>query len=148
MSTTSLVSADHRDEHLVPIRQHKPSFFQIHRRSLILCGALLVMVGIVHALNFHGWPGRVNDDEGTYVAQAWAIIYQGSLAHYTYAYDHPPLGWILIALYAWLTDGFDRTSTALMVGRELMLVQGPRQVQELFALTGTQDKFDWVPAPS
>ena len=80
------------------------------------------MVGIAHALNFHGWPGRVNDDEGTYVAQAWAIIYQGSLAHYTYAYDHPPLGWILIAIYAWLTDGFDRTSTALMVGRELMLI--------------------------
>ena len=23
-----------------------------------------------------------------------------------------------------------------------------RQIQDLFALTGTQDKFDWVPAPS
>ena len=34
------------------------------------------------------------------------------------------------------------------VGRELMLVQGPRQIQDLFTLTGTQDKFRWVPAPS
>ena len=34
------------------------------------------------------------------------------------------------------------------VGRELMLVQGPRQIQDLFTLTGTLDKFDWVPAPS
>jgi anti-anti-sigma factor len=30
------------------------------------------------------------------------------------------------------------------VGRELRLVQGPQPIQDLFALTGTQDKFDWV----
>jgi len=29
-------------------------------------------------------------------------------------------------------------------GRRLALVQGPRPIQDLFALTGTQDKFDWV----
>ena len=34
------------------------------------------------------------------------------------------------------------------VGRELMLIQGPRQIQELFVLTGMQDQFDWVQAPS
>ena len=34
------------------------------------------------------------------------------------------------------------------VGRQLVLVQGPPQIQDLFELTGTQDKFDWVPAPS
>ena len=34
------------------------------------------------------------------------------------------------------------------VGREIQLVQGPQQIQDLFELTGTQDKFDWVPAPS
>ena len=100
----------------------RPSFFTLHQKSLILGGLLIVAVGLVHALNMHGWPGRVNDDEGTYVAQAWAVVYRNSLAHYTYAYDHPPLGWIVIACYAWLTDGFARTSTALMVGREVMLL--------------------------
>jgi anti-anti-sigma factor len=34
------------------------------------------------------------------------------------------------------------------LGRQLQLVQGPRQIQDLFTLTGTQDKFEWVPAPS
>src|SRR5215210_490879 len=34
------------------------------------------------------------------------------------------------------------------VGRQLMLIQGPRPIQDLFAITGTQDKFDWVQAPS
>ena len=34
------------------------------------------------------------------------------------------------------------------VGRELVLVQGAQHIQDLFALTGTQDKFNWVSAPS
>ena len=34
------------------------------------------------------------------------------------------------------------------VGRELALVQGPRHIQDLFELTGTQDKFDWVDGSS
>jgi anti-anti-sigma factor len=33
-------------------------------------------------------------------------------------------------------------------GRRIALVQGPRQVQDLFQLTGTRDRFDWVPAPA
>ena len=36
---------------------------------------------------------------------------------------------------------------ARQAGRRLVLVEGPRHIQELFELTGTQDKFDWVPAP-
>ena len=32
-------------------------------------------------------------------------------------------------------------------GRRLVLVEGPENIQDLFKLTGTQDKFDWVPAP-
>ncbi len=98
------------------------NLWALHRTSLLVGGALLLAVGTAHVLNMQGWPGRVNDDEGTYVAQAWAIIHDGSLAHYTYAYDHPPLGWLVIAFYAWLTDGFGRTASALMVGRELMLI--------------------------
>lgn len=31
-------------------------------------------------------------------------------------------------------------------GRRLVLVQGPRAIQDLFELTGMQDHFDWVPA--
>ena len=37
---------------------------------------------------------------------------------------------------------------ARQAGRRLALVQGPPQVQELLRLTGTHDRFDWVPAPS
>jgi anti-anti-sigma factor len=35
---------------------------------------------------------------------------------------------------------------ATQTGRELQLVQGPQHIQDLFQLTGTEDKFEWVEA--
>jgi 4-amino-4-deoxy-L-arabinose transferase-like glycosyltransferase len=95
---------------------------RMHRASLTALGLALVLVGLATAWNLQGWPGRVDDDEGTYVAQAWAMISQHHLASYTYWYDHPPLGWAQIAGYIWLTDGFARYPSAVMAGREFMLV--------------------------
>ncbi len=91
-----------------------------HRVSAILLAILLVVVGLATAWNLEGFPGRVDDDEGTYVAQAWAVIYTHTLTHYSYWYDHPPLGWIQIAAFAWVTDGFNRVTDAVYVGREFM----------------------------
>lgn len=100
----------------------KPSRWAVHRRSLYVLTPLLVLAGLVNGWNLHGWPGRINDDEGTYVNQAWAMLDHGGLSHYTYWYDHPFLGWAIIAGYAGLTDGFDRAPSAVMVGREVMLI--------------------------
>ncbi len=66
-------------------------------------------------------PQRL-DDEGTYTAQAYALGAFGELAHYTYWYDHPPLGWIQIAGWTWATGAFDRYATAVSAGREAMLL--------------------------
>jgi hypothetical protein len=66
-------------------------------------------------------PQRV-DDEGTYVAQAWAVQHWHTLGHYTYWYDHPPLGWLLLAGWTSLTGAFGRATTAIAAGREFMLV--------------------------
>lgn len=35
---------------------------------------------------------------------------------------------------------------AQKLGRRIVLVEGPKHIQELFALTGMQDKFEWVEA--
>jgi hypothetical protein len=92
-------------------------------RDWTIITILLVVVGYVHARHMSVTPALVTtDDEGTYVAQAWAIITHGELAHYTYWYDHPPLGWIQLAGWAWLTDGFNRYHSAVALGREFMLV--------------------------
>ncbi|KAA9108400.1 ArnT family glycosyltransferase [Microbacterium rhizomatis] len=76
---------------------------------------------VVNAINLGGSPQRI-DDEGTYTAQAWAIGHLGDLTHYTFWYDHPPLGWIQIAGYAGLTGAWDRHDVAVVAAREAMLV--------------------------
>ncbi|WP_344447013.1 glycosyltransferase family 39 protein [Kitasatospora nipponensis] len=55
--------------------------------------------------NITGYP-TVSDDEGTYLAQAWAVQHHHGLAPYTYWYDHPPLGWVQLAVLAWLPGLF------------------------------------------
>jgi hypothetical protein len=92
-----------------------------HRVSLMLLLGLLTVVAVVQATGMGRAPQRV-DDEGTYVAQAWAAQHWGTLAHYTYWYDHPPLGWLLLAAWTTLTGAFGRAATAIAAGREFMLV--------------------------
>jgi hypothetical protein len=91
------------------------------RISLAILVGLLIVVAVVHATGMARAPQRV-DDEGTYVAQAWAVRHWGTLGHYTYWYDHPPLGWLLLAAWTSLTGAFGRAATAVAAGREFMLV--------------------------
>jgi hypothetical protein len=91
------------------------------RNSALLVSAL-ALVGGAMAWNLQGYPGRANDDEGTYVDRAWAMLYLHHLSNYTYYWDHPFLGWATIAAWAGLTDGFARDSRSVMVGRELMWI--------------------------
>ena len=107
---------------LPPPKRHRlRRWLRAHWLSLLIVAALLLVVGLVHAIGYNRFPGLATDDEGTYVSQAWAVQYWHALAHYTYWYDHPPVGWILMAAYNWLTDAFDRLPTSVTVGREFMI---------------------------
>ncbi|MFF1643606.1 ArnT family glycosyltransferase [Streptomyces sp. NPDC058246] len=75
--------------------------FRSSRSDLLLCAALLVAIMVVQGWNIADYP-TLSDDEGTYLAQAWAVQQGNGLAHYTYWYDHPPLGWIQIAALTWI----------------------------------------------
>jgi hypothetical protein len=105
-----------------PKRHWLRKWLRAHWLSLLVVTGLLLAVGLVHTIGYDRFPGRINDDEGTYVAQAWAVQHWHSLAHYTYWYDHPPGGWITIAGYTWLTQAFERLPTAVSAGREFMVV--------------------------
>lgn len=91
-----------------------------HHEGLWIALILLVAT-LTHAINMFHFP-YYETDEGTYMAQAWAVVTQGRLAPYTYIYDHAPLGWIQIAAWAVLTGGFDTFGMAVESGRVLMLV--------------------------
>jgi hypothetical protein len=94
----------------------------LRRTDLSIMFGLLVVCGLVHGIGFDGYPGRINDDEGTYVAQAYAMEFRHSIAHYTYTYDHPFGGWLLMAASFTVTGALHWTSTAVTAGRLVMLV--------------------------
>lgn len=91
------------------------------RPEIFLVGGILLLAGLAHGINMLHFPYPEND-EATYMSQAWAIVNHGVLAPYTYRYDHAPLGWMLIALWSVLTGGFFTFGTAVDSGRVLMLV--------------------------
>lgn len=116
----------------------------------VLVGAI-VFVGIyIHAKNAQQFPVIFNDDEGTYVAQAWAVL-TGLGAHhgpapYTYWYDHPPLGWIQIAIWAFFANTFHsgallaigsaRTFMSLLFVIDLLLFYAITRTAGLRPITG------------
>jgi Dolichyl-phosphate-mannose-protein mannosyltransferase len=96
-------------------------WFARHTLDLTVIAAITVIAAVVHAWGMYYSPARF-DDEGTYTAYAWAVEYLRRLSHYTYWYAHPPLGWMQIAGWTSITDGFDRAPYAVAAGREFMLV--------------------------
>jgi 4-amino-4-deoxy-L-arabinose transferase-like glycosyltransferase len=96
------------------------NFFKKHS-ELICILILLLITGVAHSYNMFHYPYYEND-EGTYMSQAWAVITHGKLAPYTYWYDHSPVGWLLISLWTVLTGGIFSFGFSLDSGRVFMLV--------------------------
>ncbi|MDO0912171.1 phospholipid carrier-dependent glycosyltransferase [Streptomyces sp. DT2A-34] len=102
-------------------RTTPPQRLRSSRPDLVLCGVLLVAILLVQGWNIADYP-TLSDDEGTYLAQAWAVQEGRGLAHYTYWYDHPPLGWIQIALLTWIPAALNPESMTVGTMRAAMLV--------------------------
>ncbi|MFE9425127.1 ArnT family glycosyltransferase [Kitasatospora sp. NPDC006697] len=90
------------------------------RPDLVITLLLVAAVVLVQGLNIRNFP-TVSDDEGTYLAQAWAIQHGEGLAHYSYWYDHPPLGWVQIAALSWIPALLWHGSLVVMNARVIML---------------------------
>ncbi|MFI5757399.1 ArnT family glycosyltransferase [Streptomyces sp. NPDC051569] len=95
--------------------------FRSSRPDLLLCAVLLVAILLVQGWNIQHYP-TLSDDEGTYLAQAWAVQNGKGLAHYTYWYDHPPLGWLQIAFLTWLPSLFSPDWMTVPTMRSAMLL--------------------------
>lgn len=95
-------------------------FMRINKELLLILVALLIS-GLAHGYNMFGFPYYEND-EGTYLAQAWSVITVGKLAPYTYWYDHAPAGWIFTAGWLIITGGLYTFGFSLNSGRVFMLL--------------------------
>src|ERR1700733_13215182 len=91
-------------KNLVNTFNHISHFFKTHGILLLLIFLLLVS-GTAHAYNMFHFPYYEND-EGTYMSQAWSLLKLGKLEPYTYWYDHAPAGWMFIALWTLVSGGF------------------------------------------
>ena len=90
------------------------------RLDVYLAFGLTAVVMVLLAWNITGFP-NASDDEGTYLAQAWAVQQGQGLAHYTYWYDHPPVGWIQLAGLSWLPAWLAPDLVSVAGGRIAML---------------------------
>lgn len=89
--------------------------------AIIIIAVMFFASGLAHSYNMFNYPYYEND-EGVYLSQAWSLIKYGSLAPYTYWYDHAPAGWILLAVWIKLTGGFFTFGHAINTGRVFMLI--------------------------
>src|SRR5215218_4362036 len=89
--------------------------------SVLVALLSATVVAVVHARGMYTAPIRF-DDEGTYVSQAQSLLDQGRLAPYTYWYDHPPLGWVLLAGWMGVAGLLLDAPNLIGAGRQLMLV--------------------------
>lgn len=93
-----------------------PAGSWLRRRAGDLTAAALVLLVAAMSVRRFAQSPAISVDEGTYTGQAWAVL-SGSLAPYTYFYDHPPVGWIQLAPVLWLSEAADWTDSAIVSAR-------------------------------
>jgi len=113
--------------------------------DLVLAVSLGLLVIATHGARLSAGPGY-GDDEGTYVAQAWALLHQGTLAHYTYWYDHPPLGWMVMAAWNGTAGHLFSPATAVEGGRQFMVVVAAATALLLYVLCRRIGLHRWAAA--
>jgi 4-amino-4-deoxy-L-arabinose transferase-like glycosyltransferase len=101
--------------------------------EMLLVVLVLSVPIALQTLNVFNYP-TYTTDEGYYMANAWAILH-GKIEPYTYAYDHPPLGWLQIATWIKLTGGLATFTNAINSGRVLMLALAGASALLLYLIT-------------
>jgi len=96
---------------------------------------LLIVASVAHGLHMFNYPYFEND-EATYVSQAWSFVHSGKLAPYTYYYDHAPAGWILLGLWFLITGGLTTFGhNPLVSGRIFIFILHMVSVLLLYVIT-------------
>lgn len=105
-----------------------------YKKDIFIVTGILIVAFFLHSYNMFHFPYYEND-EGTYMSQARAVLYKNQLAPYTYFYDHAPLGWIQIALWIKIVGGFFVFGNAINTGRVFILLLKLLSILLLYLIT-------------
>lgn len=112
--------------------------------TIVFLSFALITAGLSHGINMLHYP-YYESDEGTYMSQAWSLVRTGELAPYTYWYDHPPFGWMTIALWAKiLPNDFFTFGTAIDTGRVLMFIVHLISTVLVFYIIKQITRSNWI----
>ena len=99
-------------------------FRSLSRAQKLNLGAILIVLAVTaftHGFNLFEYPYYEND-EATYTSRGWTVLENGELDPYTYRYDHPPGGWLVITGWQLFTGGTLFFGSLLESARVLMLL--------------------------
>ena len=87
-------------------------------KSLSRAGKYALAFALVSGLITHGYHlfqyPLYNTDEGIYMQRAWAVIREKRLSPQTYVYDHAPVGWLIFAMWVFISRRpLDRAAASL-----------------------------------
>jgi 4-amino-4-deoxy-L-arabinose transferase-like glycosyltransferase len=95
---------------------------------------LAVLAAAAMLVNLTRWP-RFEDDEGTYVGQADAIL-TGNITPYTYTYDHPFGAWFQMAPFYEVLKSFGLdANSSIYAGRLIMVLFGAAAAGLIYLIT-------------
>lgn len=118
--------------------------FFLQRPTMLFFSIALLVAGLSHGINMLNYP-YYESDEGTYTSQAWSLVREGTLAPYTYWYDHPPFGWMVIAGWAkMLPNDFFTFGTSIDTGRVLMLIVHLIATALIFYIVKRITQSNWI----
>jgi 4-amino-4-deoxy-L-arabinose transferase-like glycosyltransferase len=92
-----------------------------NKKSLFILTAILVLVAVIQAQNMFHYP-YLQDSEGTNISNGWTLVTEGNLSPYTYAYEEPPAGTIMLAGWSVMSNALSQFGTFIDSGRVLMLI--------------------------
>jgi Glycosyl hydrolases family 8/Dolichyl-phosphate-mannose-protein mannosyltransferase len=118
------------------------NYLQLLKTKIVNFGLLKILflllticlVIYLRTYNIFTYPYYEND-EGTYLSQAWAVTELNKLAPYTYWYDHAPLGWMILGFMSKIFGGYNLFGNAMNTGRFFILILNFITTIYLFLIT-------------
>jgi len=106
----------------------------LNRKGLYIVVLLMFVIFAVQSQNLFYFP-YYQDAEGTNMSNAWSAQNGGDLSPYTYTYEEPPAGSLILSLWLSVTENLNGFESDLEAGRLFMLLAHLVTVAMIYGIT-------------